>query len=89
MLRLPAELALRERRVEDASLQLAGPQLGELRLTLHTRDALDPLVQLDHRRLNGRPDVEHAAGMVRRSERRRDDIAHVHVVARLRPVAGS
>src|SRR5204862_1667417 len=86
-LRLPAELARRERRVEDAAPELAGPRIGELRVALDPGRPLDVLVELEDRHLLPRADVEDAAVVPRRGERRRDDVADEDVVARLPPVA--
>src|SRR5207253_1618694 len=52
MLRLPAELAPRERGVEDAPLELARPRRRELRLALDPCHMLNPSVQVEHRRLD-------------------------------------
>src|SRR6266699_164741 len=86
MFGLPAELALRERCIEDTALQLSRPGVRELRLRLNTGDVLDPLVQLQDRRLDPRADVQHSAGMLGAGQSRGDGIADVHVVARLRSV---
>src|SRR5712691_4140442 len=68
--RMPPELARGERGVEDASLQLAEPRSRERRFARDATGALDRFVQLDHRRLDARADVEDAAFVVERGEHR-------------------
>src|SRR5881396_75440 len=51
-LRQPAELALGERHVEHASLELAEPRVDVARLPLDAARPLNRVVQLEHRRLD-------------------------------------
>src|SRR2546428_4325958 len=86
-LRPPGQLAGGERDLEHAALELAQPHGRELRFALDPGDALDRLVQLEHRRLDAGADIEHAAAVVERGEHRTHDVVDIDVVARLAAVA--
>src|SRR5581483_5024658 len=60
-LRTPAELARRERRIEDAALQLAEPRGCERRLPVDAARRANRVEQSDDRRLHAGADVEDTA----------------------------
>src|SRR5690242_9862132 len=82
-LRPPAELARRERRIEDAALQLSEPRGCERRLPVDAARRADRVEQSDDRRLDACADVEDAAVAFEREEHRARYVADVDVIARL------
>src|SRR6185436_1986538 len=74
-LRLPAELTLCERDVEDAALQLAEARGRRLGVELRPRHPPARVVELDHRRLLSGADVEDAAVLAGRGHGRARDVA--------------
>src|SRR5207253_2407645 len=87
-LRPPAQLVHGAADVEDAPLELTWARRRELGLDiLLARNPPAELEQLDDRGLTPGADVEDAALVPGRGERRAHDIARVDVVARLLPVA--
>src|SRR3954469_11403728 len=88
-LRLPAELVAGAADVEARTLDLAKARLSELGLEIvPVARLLQDRDQIQHARLRAGADVDRAADIrvLRRHEVRRDDIAHVDVVARLAAV---
>src|SRR5437588_314840 len=89
-LRVPAELALGERRVEAAALELTRPQVEQLGLDVldRTGDRGSVLLGRDDELAPNRQDVRLASGRdvvcarsPRRREQRSDDVGDVYVVA--------